>query len=178
MRVVTIPEPFDNGRLFESSVDHAYTTLRKHRESLANGTPLEAAPAARYACGFPLPPFQRELKWTREQEIRFVESIFLLLPVGSYTINEFDCDIKGNATAYSGWLIDGQQRLTTLERYFDNEFQVFGGYFSDLTPPQRRRFLGRKFTHYQVKLHDEEKIKDLYMRMAFGGTPHTDAERV
>lgn len=178
MNIVTIPAPVDNGRFFESDVNFLYENFRKHIDLIEKGERPLSAIADRYACGFPLPPFQRDLKWTREQEIRFIESIFLKITIGSYIINEFDCDNNGVDTEYSGWLIDGQQRLTSLERYFRNEFPVFGGFFSDLTPPQRRRFLSTKFTHYEAKLHDYNKLKALYVLMAFGGVPHTEEDRV
>lgn len=173
-QVSRIPLPLEQGRLFESVIDSLLIAYRIHSEGKS-----ELAPAQRHACGFPLPPFQRDHKWTVAQEIAFIESAYLGLPIGTYTLHAADWtpDDAANPLPFSGWLIDGQQRLTAIQRYLDDQFPVFGLHWSELNRREQRRFLNIKFAHYEIPLWDEAKIRDLYNRLAFGGTAHTEDER-
>ena len=88
-----------------------------------------------------LPTFQREYVWNDEPRIReFLESIFYDWPVGSiilWTPNPKDKDIikkrklqteiKGSPEYLQEYIIDGQQRITTLLRAFKDETFVFRG---------------------------------------------------
>jgi len=88
-----------------------------------------------------LPIFQREYVWNDEPRIReFLESIFYDWPVGSiilWTPNPEDKDvikkrklqteIKGKPQYLQEYVIDGQQRITTLLRAFKDETFVFRG---------------------------------------------------
>ena len=79
----------------------------------------------------------------------------------------------------SGWLLDGQQRIAAFRDFSLDEFPVFGDvYFSGLTKPQERRFLRTNFSCYQLPYTDDEKkLREIYDRLNFGGTPHTDLDR-
>lgn len=44
--------------------------------------------ASRFVGGFPIPDWQRELCWDQEQEIKLIESIWLGLDIGCYTVND------------------------------------------------------------------------------------------
>jgi hypothetical protein len=94
------------------------------------------------------------------------------LGIGFYCTHSVDWDNDASVKSFSGWLIDEQQRLTTIERYWTDEFKVYGRYFSELTRKEIIRFMRISFKQRKVSLNDEQLIKDLYNRMAFGGTPH------
>lgn len=173
-----IPKQLDQGRNCESCISY----LRHHYEQFleltqSNGV-LITDIAERYVCGFPLPSFQRPLRWTQEQKIAFIESAWLGLPLGTYTHHAMNWSGgNGEADKYSGWLIDGQQRLSAIESYWNDEFRVFGLLWSELNRQEVRRFESVKFTHYETALWDENQIRDLYDRLAFGGTAHQESER-
>ena len=64
---------------------------------------------------FFVPPFQRSYVWNRNQASRFIESLLLGLPVpGVFLYKEPDTNRH--------LVIDGQQRLKTLQFYFDGTF--------------------------------------------------------
>ena len=46
-----------------------------------------AKPGERVLGAFKLPPFQRGSVWTKQQQVRFIESIWLHLPIASYVVN-------------------------------------------------------------------------------------------
>ncbi|MBU4204855.1 DUF262 domain-containing protein, partial [Patescibacteria group bacterium] len=89
-----------------------------------------------------LPPFQREYVWNEENRlIGFIESIFRDWPIGSIIIwvpnQEFHENIKKRKLQISSkekpkyqyaqdYIIDGQQRITTLMRILNNDSFIFG----------------------------------------------------
>ena len=63
-----------------------------------------------------VPPFQREFVWSRKRASQFVESLLLGLPVpGVFLTQESDTEKM--------MVIDGQQRLKTLQFFYDGFFQ-------------------------------------------------------
>lgn len=117
-----------------------------------------------------LPPFQRPPVWSRDQKIKFLESIWLGLPISVYVYNE--------SPTYSGttdyWLIDGQQRWTSIYDYVADKFPVFGIFYSNLDLPDRRRFTNNTvFPCILTKTDDQSHLEELYYHLAYGGTPHT-----
>jgi hypothetical protein len=173
MATQIIPEKLNLGREYDYNMDTLLTHYDKHLALIASHEQLDTVRAERYACGFPLPPFQRPLVWTRAQEVLFIESAWLGLYIGTYCTHDIDWEHDGTVKAFSGWLLDGQQRLTTFQRYWNSEFKVFGRYYSELTRKEKHRFSRIPFKQSKVILDDEALIKELYNRMAFGGVAHT-----
>ncbi|KZX57678.1 hypothetical protein A3709_18820 [Halioglobus sp. HI00S01] len=172
-----IPPAIDLGRHFDTAISYLWTNWREHQEMVREGRQLLTVEEDRYACGFPLPTFQRPLCWDQSQEVAFVESAWLGLSLGSFSHHIMEWGQGGVAKPFSGWLIDGQQRLTSLQRYWTDEFRVFGAYWSDLDLVEQRRFKNIRLPHFEVALWDESRIRDLYNRLAFGGVPHTPEQR-
>ncbi len=72
-----------------------------------------------------VPPFQRDYVWSQREASRFIESLLLGLPVpGVFLARERDSKRL--------LVIDGQQRLKTLEFYFD-------GFFNPTPDAKRKR---------------------------------------
>src|SRR5690349_3095746 len=65
---------------------------------------------------FFVPPFQRSYVWNQKQASRFIESLLLGLPVPSIFV--FKDENSGKHL-----IIDGQQRLKTLQFYFAGVFR-------------------------------------------------------
>ena len=65
---------------------------------------------------FYIPPFQRSFVWTIRQSSRFIESLLLGLPVPGIFLA-----VEPNRQRYL--VIDGQQRLRTLQYFFKGRFQ-------------------------------------------------------
>lgn len=66
-----------------------------------------------------LPGFQRGFVWSRTDKSRFIESLILGLPVPTLFLARDSVTQKLN-------IIDGQQRLKTLQSYFNGEFSLAG----------------------------------------------------
>lgn len=144
------------------------------------------APAAhlregeRSLLGLVLPAWQRPAVWTREQQVRFVEGIFLGLGTGYYVTTEWDWDDDGVRRPLAGLLLDGQQRLGALRDFAAGEFAVFGcTRFADLSlSDKRRRFYRVSFPSIEMGATEEATLREVYDRLNFGGTPHASNERV
>ena len=121
--------------------------------------------------GFILPPFQRGSVWNQDQQIKFMESVWLQLPIGSYMVN-----MRWDMGEFDNWLLDGQQRMRALKSYLNNEFSVFGYFFSEITEIDKRRFRNLPFPRIEVDCNDLDRLKEIYNRFNFGGTPHKPEE--
>lgn len=141
--------------------------------------------------GFYLPKWQRDFCWSKEQQVRFVESVYLGYSLGSIVVT------GGEGvwfTEFDRLLLDGQQRLTTLCNYMKDSFPVFGCYFSEVMEKKvrypkgwyeyvlngevvaqlpRTHFLQTSIPMMEVTSTSEEYLKELYIRLNFGSTFHT-----
>lgn len=170
-----IPPPQDLGKYSRSTVGSLVLNLKDYQEKYKDDPLYDLTD--RTACGYPLPSFQRQRCWTHEQSVKFLESLWEGYPVGTYTVHLADWGEGGKPLPYSGWLVDGQQRLTTIEEYLCDNYRVYGLLYSELTPVEKRRFKGLTFPRYEIEVWDEEKIRSLYNKMNFGGVAHKESER-
>ncbi len=121
-----------------------------------------------------LPPFQRPPVWTEPQQVRFIESAWNGLPLGTYCYNR----APESNSPYDAWLLDGQQRITAVFAYIEDAFPVLGYRYSELTPVDQSCFGLIPFTAMETRLDDEAACLDVYERLAYGGTPHQPKDKV
>ena len=126
-----------------------------------------------------IPKFQRAYVWGHEEASRFVESLLLGLPVpGIFVAKESD---TGKLL-----VIDGHQRLKTLEFFYDNNFNVKGIFaldevnkeflnatYSTLKDQYRRR-LDDSIIHLTVVRQDQptddnSSVYQIFERLNSGG---------
>ena len=120
-----------------------------------------------------LPPWQRGLVWTQSQKVKLIESLWLGLNIGTYTVNRVEF-----GTRLDNLLIDGQQRMWSLQCYLSDKFPVFGYLWSEITPADRRGFeISRHFHCYITNSNDEDYLRSYYNTMNFGGSAHKEDER-
>ncbi|MGQ4553577.1 DUF262 domain-containing protein [Dermabacteraceae bacterium CCM 9519] len=113
--------------------------------------------------------FQREFVWTRPQMSKFIESLLLKFPIpGIFLVKDSDDRML---------VLDGQQRLTTLTRFWAGGFaltHIGSNYnnkkFSDLTP-QEQRVLKNSIIHCTILTDtSKEAIYSTYERLNTGGS--------
>ena len=133
--------------------------------------------SGRRVMGYKLPSWQRQEKWSDAQCSRFLESIWMGVGLGTFMVNSHTSN-----EAIDQILLDGQQRLRAIERYFDGELSVMGQdgnayLWTDLHESEQAHFLRISFpwieSHYKV----EQDCVDAYNRHNFGGTQHEESER-
>lgn len=123
--------------------------------------------------GYRLPQWQRPLVWSQQQSIKFIESLWLGIDVGTFTVTQLR-----TPGPLDNCLIDGQQRMHALQQYFEDKLTVFGARYSEVDRVDQRGFeFTRHFHCYILREHDEEKLKHYYNTLNFSGTPHTKGQR-
>lgn len=74
------------------------------------------------------PPYQRGLVWDLEDEQKLIESVFNRVDIGKFVFIH-----KGYSSELMYEILDGKQRLSTLYRFFTDQFQYKGFYYSELS---------------------------------------------
>ena len=133
-----------------------------------------------------IPPFQRQVVWNEAMMSRFITSIWQGVDIGRYIVN----DIMDNPSPTDGriwhkedhWLIDGQQRLTAIDRYVRDKIAIQGEdgrlwLWSDLSKSDHRKFGHIGFPRGIVRMGSEYDLRVLYDTMNFGGMAHTQEQR-
>lgn len=124
------------------------------------------------------PEYQRNYVWTVPQASKFIESLFINIPVAPIFTNE-----NGDGTQE---VIDGQQRLTTIYKFYKGELvlkglRYFRGLngksFITLSKSEQRTFLSKSLSFIRINKESSEDIKfDVFTRINQGGTPLTNQE--
>ena len=134
-----------------------------------------------------MPAFQRGFVWKHGQASRFIESLLLGLPVpGIFLSKEYDTQKL--------LVIDGQQRLKTLQYFYEGIFQDSGEVFAlsgvqpqfdDLTyktlKDEDRRRLDNSILHATIVQQekppeDDSSIYYIFERLNTSGTPLSEQE--
>jgi hypothetical protein len=140
--------------------------------------------AERFAMGMPIPKWTRGVKWNVGQQARFITSVWSGGDLGSYLTNDWSepASTDRALAENSEILIDGQQRLHSLEGYFLDHLAVPDAQgqprvWSELGNVERKRFLSTIFTHVRVSSGDEVALRRTYDLCALGVVPRSFDQR-
>ncbi|MFJ2689180.1 DUF262 domain-containing protein [Pseudomonas sp. NPDC087336] len=140
--------------------------------------------AARIVMGFPVSSWQRHLVWHVGQKARFISAVWSGAGLGSYLTNEWLGSSAGSKALAenSEILIDGQQRLHSLEEYFMDRLAVPDAQgqprtWSEVGNSERKRFLSTIFAHSTVCSDDELALRKTYDLYAQGLVPRAHDQR-
>lgn len=129
-----------------------------------------------------IPDYQRDMVWTPKQQSRFIESILIKLPVPFI----FAADVGQGDREGALEIIDGSQRIRTLDNFLSNKLELvglkklteaIGMRFSDLSKPRQMRF--KRTTVRVIELTekaDEDARREMFDRLNSGGTALTTME--
>lgn len=115
----------------------------------------------------PRPEFQRRLVWTNKDKQNFLQTVLQQYPFPEIYVATSDVDLEtGEGTEM---LVDGQQRLTTLNQYFTDSQELK---LSDTVPAYSKLDKSQKidFLEYEVVVRDLgrlsiEEIKEVFKRL-------------
>lgn len=126
-----------------------------------------------------LPTFKRGFVWSESQNIAFIESVVMRLPLGTYMVN--DIFINNKKVEYDHYLnniiIDGQQRLNALKLYFNDKFKVHDLLWSELDVKDKRWILSTPFHCIVLNEQNESKLRKIYNHLNFSGKNHNENEK-
>lgn len=167
MTYTKMPSQLDLGRHVTSTIGWLLSISRD-----AQLADMFAHTGLRKVMGLQIPDWQRGSTWTRKQQIRLIESLWLGVPIGTMSVN-----LVSNSAQYDCLVIDGQQRLTAIEAYLKDSFPVFGYHHSELSREDTVRFKMAKFPRFETSSTSEDYLRSYYNLLNFGGTPHNEDER-
>jgi hypothetical protein len=91
-----------------------------------------------------IPPYQRDTdQWDSRKESLFIESILNNLTIPAFFFADADSNYE---------VVDGQQRLSTLRRFKDDEFALSEDEDVEYLTPQAVRYRGKKFSELSEDL--------------------------
>lgn len=115
-----------------------------------------------------VPHYQRNFVWTNKQRSRFIESVFLGVPIMPFLVS-----VSGEDAELE--IIDGSQRIRTLVEYCSNKLRLSGlekikslneTTFNDLISNRKNKFLLRDFRfHVVTEKADAEVRADIFNRV-------------
>ena len=122
------------------------------------------------------PSYQRNPVWSDRQKVYLIDSILNGFPLPKIFINEVYLDSQTDAVFE---IIDGQQRLTTILQYINNEFPLLKSkhpeplefnleyekkYFKDLSHEDKRKIMTFNLT-CEVVEGTEDEIRQMFYRI-------------
>lgn len=96
-----------------------------------------------------IPAYQRNFTWNKERQSKFIESLFMNLPIPFVFLNRMDIDTNESWLEFQIEIIDWSQRIRTLKAFIEWELQLSwleyittlnGVYFSELPLAIQRKF--------------------------------------
>ena len=126
-----------------------------------------------------VPHYQREFVWKTNQKSRFIESVFLGVPIMPFLVS-----VSGEEAELE--IIDGSQRIRTLVDYCSNKLRLSkldkltelnGTKFEDLPESRRNKFLLRDFRFHVVTDKATPDIRaDIFNRVNTSSNKLSDSE--
>jgi uncharacterized protein with ParB-like and HNH nuclease domain len=126
-----------------------------------------------------VPQYQRDFIWAETMQSKFVESIFMGVPI--QPLFAFELNEDGNME-----LLDGVQRLSSLRAFINNDLTLnnleeltnLNGYrFEQLENSRKRKLLNTSLKLYIINENTDEGVRaDIFRRVNEGGKKLTDAE--
>lgn len=164
-----MPKRLDLGKQFSSTMAQCMGQFKEWEKDPSGVNPH----GFRSVMGFNLPPWQRDLVWTLEQKVSFIESAWRGINLGTYTYNQSDI-----GDPLDNLLIDGQQRMNAIQCYLSDFFPVFGCRWSETTVVDKRVWgMTTIFGSYVTETKNEAYLRSYYDLTNFGGTAHKATER-
>lgn len=135
-----------------------------------------------------IPDYQRELIWEETRQSKFIESIFLGLPIPYIFVADLRPKQEDDQDDLARLeIVDGTQRIRTLDRFINNELKLSeleklkslnNFKFEDLPLARQRRF--NRATIRMIVLTekaDEETRRDMFERINTGSVQLNDMEK-
>lgn len=124
-----------------------------------------------------VPKYQREFVWKPDRQSKFIESVFLGVPLTPFLVSEDD---KARLE-----IVDGSQRIRTLIAFYENKLQlrdleklnqINSAKYKDLPPRLQSYFINRDFRVIVVSDASFDIRQDLFARINTTSEKLTDTE--
>ena len=112
------------------------------------------------------PDFQRKFVWTHEHQESFIDTVVKGYPFPEIYVCEGEIDIQKLRT--TRWVIDGQQRLTTIRNYIEGKHEHPLSKvppYQSLSDDQKADFLSYQVVMRDLGKIDEETTREIFRRI-------------
>lgn len=108
--------------------------------------------------------FQRNLVWRDIHNKDFIKTILLGYPFPQIFISKGKIDVASMSTI--SCIVDGQQRTNAIIKFVDNQFEVDGRYYNNLTEEEKSNFLKYEVAVIELDLeNDDPKVQEIFQRI-------------
>jgi Protein of unknown function DUF262 len=108
--------------------------------------------------------FQRNLVWRDLHNKDFIKTILLGYPFPQIFISKGKIDVTSMSTI--SCIVDGQQRTNAIIKFIDNQYEVDGRYYSNLTEEEKSNFLKYEIAVIELDLeNDDPKVQEIFQRI-------------
>ena len=108
--------------------------------------------------------FQRNLVWREVHNKDFIKTILLGYPFPQIFISKGKIDIASMSTI--SCIVDGQQRTNAIVKFIENQYEVDGKYFNDLTDDEKSDFLKYEIAVIELDVeNDDPKVQEIFQRI-------------
>ena len=125
--------------------------------------PAVAVVAIAVAFFIRVPTHQRFFVWQSSHQVHLIDSVMENFPLPMFVFTQKD---ENGRTVWD--VQDGQQRLTTLQKFVLGEFAWRGKYYNDLTMSQKMRFLNYQVSCSVTVNPTDNQIADIFERLNSG----------
>ena len=119
--------------------------------------------------------YQRGYVWTEKEQKAFIENLIMGLPVGEVSV-VLDTTYTGDVKYIE--VVDGKQRLLTLKKYFNDEFQVYNMKYSDLNIVDKRFLSNMVLPYTDLSAQTEQEKVEYFYRINFSGVPQSEEHKL
>lgn len=125
------------------------------------------------------PKFQRRAVWLEKERVMLLETILNQLPFPEIYVY-VETDPNSGKQSYA--VVDGQQRITSILKFVDNEFSLpssdnwNGEYFRDLSTEIKSLFWDYKIVVRSLRQTNDEEIRNLFTKLNTNNIALNDQE--
>ena len=121
--------------------------------------------------------FQRNLVWRDIHNKDFIKTILLGYPFPQIFISKGKVNIANMTT--TSCIVDGQQRTNAIIQYIDNEFDVDGKFFENLSELEQTNFLKYEVAVIELDLNnDDPRVQEIFQRINRTSNSLTAIEKI
>ncbi|BBM13548.1 uncharacterized protein EM151A_0306 [Enterococcus mundtii] len=124
------------------------------------------------------PYYQRKFVWEPKHQVEFIKTILLGLPCPEIFLADGSIDLDTHVR-YTH-VIDGQQRLRTIERFLKNKFKVEDKFYKDLDNETKTRISTYAIGVVKLKYNPDQQsdeIAEIFRRLNIGTYELTETEK-
>jgi len=108
--------------------------------------------------------FQRNLVWRDIHNKDFIKTILLGYPFPQIFISKGKIDVSTMSTV--SCIVDGQQRTNAIIKFIENQFDVDGRFYNDLTDDEKSIFLKYEVAVIELDLENNDpKVQEIFQRI-------------